>query len=219
MISPSSSVAPRPGSRAGGLPQIAGVLALDFCNSSSGRGGPRHQEHLQCAGDVLAWAVQAALVSAAEVRKAEQALRSSEAAALLHESLALREAVHEMAGALARGRQPEPAALDRLLAVQARCLPAARLEQGAQGYRLAWDGGRELLPALLGPIAHSAVKLLLESDLRRIKRCGGEDCGWLFFDQTKNRRRRWCEMSVCGNRAKQRRLRRRRTGDPAVARA
>jgi len=28
------------------------------------------------------------------------------------------------------------------------------------------------------------------------------DCGWLFFDATKNSRRRWCEMRVCGNRAK-----------------
>jgi predicted RNA-binding Zn ribbon-like protein len=29
----------------------------------------------------------------------------------------------------------------------------------------------------------------------------------LFFDATKNKRRRWCEMEVCGNRAKQKRRR------------
>jgi predicted RNA-binding Zn ribbon-like protein len=213
MASRSPSAAPRPGSRAGRLPQIAGVLALDFCNTSSGRGGPQHQEHLQCADDVLAWAAQAALVTATELRKAAQSLGSSDAAALLRESLTLRESVHAVAGALASSRQPEPSALDSLLAVQARCLTAARLEQDQRGYRLGWDRGRDLLPALLGPIAQSAVKLLLDSDLGRIKRCGGQDCGWLFFDQTKNRRRRWCEMSVCGNRAKQRRLRRRQTGE------
>jgi predicted RNA-binding Zn ribbon-like protein len=28
----------------------------------------------------------------------------------------------------------------------------------------------------------------------------------LFFDTTKNKSRRWCEMEVCGNRAKQKRF-------------
>jgi predicted RNA-binding Zn ribbon-like protein len=38
-----------------------------------------------------------------------------------------------------------------------------------------------------------------------VRECGGDHCGWLFLDETKNRSRRWCEMSVCGNRAKARR--------------
>ena len=40
-------------------------------------------------------------------------------------------------------------------------------------------------------------------DVSRIKQCSGDHCGWLFFDTTKNKQRRWCEMDVCGNRAKQ----------------
>jgi len=211
-----TTASPRPGSRAGRLPQIAGVLALDFCNSASGRGGPHKLEHLQCAGDVLAWARHAALLTAEAQRAAELALRPAEAAALLREALALREAVHAVADALAAARPPAEAALDHLLREQGRGLAAARLQPGPQGYRLAWDAAGAVLPAVLGPIAQSAVKLLLESDLGRVKRCGGQDCGWLFFDQTKNGRRRWCEMSVCGNRAKQRRLRQRvlRAGPP-----
>jgi predicted RNA-binding Zn ribbon-like protein len=35
--------------------------------------------------------------------------------------------------------------------------------------------------------------------------CPGEGCGWLFFDASKNRSRRWCAMEDCGNRAKARR--------------
>jgi len=216
MTAPAPPAAPRPGSRAGRLPQIAGVLALDFCNSSSGRGGPHHLEHLQCAGDVLAWAQHAALLSPSAAERAARGLGREGAGVLLEQALALREAVHEAAGALAAGREPAPASLEQLLQEQARCLAAARLESEGQRYGLAWDPGRDLLPAVLGPIAQSAVKLLLESDLGRVKQCGGVDCGWLFFDQTKNGRRRWCEMSVCGNRAKQRRLRDRvlRAGPP-----
>ena len=60
--------------------------------------------------------------------------------------------------------------------------------------------------AALGPIALAAVKLFTEGDLHRIRECGGHACGWLFYDRSKNNRRRWCEMEVCGNRAKQKRF-------------
>jgi predicted RNA-binding Zn ribbon-like protein len=56
--------------------------------------------------------------------------------------------------------------------------------------------------AILGPITLSALTLLMEKELSRTKRCAGMECGWLFFDTTKNSRRRWCVMRVCGNRAK-----------------
>ncbi len=59
---------------------------------------------------------------------------------------------------------------------------------------------------MLGPISLSAMTTLLQADLTRIKQCQGEKCGWLFLDTTKNKSRRWCEMEVCGNRAKQKRL-------------
>ncbi len=61
-----------------------------------------------------------------------------------------------------------------------------------------------------GPIALAAVSLFTEGDFSRIRECGGHACGWLFYDRSKNNRRRWCEMEVCGNRAKQRRLAARR---------
>ena len=61
-----------------------------------------------------------------------------------------------------------------------------------------------------GPIALAAVRLFTEGDFHRIRECGGHACGWLFYDRSKNNRRRWCEMEVCGNRAKQRRLAARR---------
>ena len=66
--------------------------------------------------------------------------------------------------------------------------------------------------AALGPIALAAVRLFTEGDFPRIRECGGHACGWLFYDRSKNNRRRWCEMEVCGNRAKQRRLAARRRG-------
>ena len=54
-------------------------------------------------------------------------------------------------------------------------------------------------------VARSAAELLTSQDLTFVRECASYDCGWLFMDATKNRSRRWCDMRVCGNRAKSRR--------------
>ena len=44
----------------------------------------------------------------------------------------------------------------------------------------------------------------------RLKACCDETCEWAFYDHTKNRSGAWCNMAVCGNRAKARAYRERR---------
>ena len=46
----------------------------------------------------------------------------------------------------------------------------------------------------------SAMRLLGNSDANQIRAC--PNCDWLFLDKSKNGSRRWCDMAVCGNRAK-----------------
>ena len=50
--------------------------------------------------------------------------------------------------------------------------------------------------------ARSALKLVASPDTERLKIC--PNCEWLFLDRSKNRSRTWCDMAVCGNRAKAR---------------
>lgn len=50
--------------------------------------------------------------------------------------------------------------------------------------------------------ARSALKLVASPDTERLKIC--PNCEWLFIDRSKNRSRTWCDMAVCGNRAKAR---------------
>ncbi|MGZ2423584.1 CGNR zinc finger domain-containing protein [Rhizobium laguerreae] len=54
--------------------------------------------------------------------------------------------------------------------------------------------------SLVAATAHSALRLIAMPDPERMKICGY--CGWLFIDRSKNRSRAWCDMAVCGNRAK-----------------
>jgi predicted RNA-binding Zn ribbon-like protein len=39
-------------------------------------------------------------------------------------------------------------------------------------------------------------------DRTRIRRCASATCVLLYYDTSKNRSRRWCDMAACGNRAK-----------------
>lgn len=56
---------------------------------------------------------------------------------------------------------------------------------------------------LLTLVSISALSILADPrEHQRIKMCPGIECGWLFIDETRNGRRRWCLMETCGNRAK-----------------
>jgi predicted RNA-binding Zn ribbon-like protein len=48
----------------------------------------------------------------------------------------------------------------------------------------------------------SAADLLTGARLARIRRCANDRCLYLFVDDSRNGTRRWCSMSMCGNRAK-----------------
>ena len=203
-----------PGSRAGSLPLVAGLLALDFANTASGRGGPEHREHLRGVGDLLAWAHHAEVLGTAALAETAALLRRqgrTAADALLAAALRLRELLYITGKALAAGDKPAPDLLAQLVAAHGANLAAARLDASGGVFRLVWEPRQDVTGALIGPLTASAMTLLTESEVRRVKQCAGNHCGWLFFDATKNGRRRWCEMSVCGNRAKQRAYRLRRS--------
>jgi predicted RNA-binding Zn ribbon-like protein len=56
--------------------------------------------------------------------------------------------------------------------------------------------------ALLQPIARAMADLLVTRDFSHVRHCEGAQCTLWFVDVSKSHRRRWCSMSVCGNRAK-----------------
>ena len=199
-------------SRAGSLPLIADDLALDFANTESGRGFPSHQNHFRGAGNVVEWLrhAKALPVEEADWLRARVSERADLAADLLAQAVALREAIHDVGAALGHRAKPPEAALASLSALHARCVAKADLAPGVASCRWQWSIRASPVEAALGPITLAAVRLFTEGDFHRIRECGGHACGWLFYDRSKNNRRRWCEMEVCGNRAKQRRLAARR---------
>jgi predicted RNA-binding Zn ribbon-like protein len=68
-----------------------------------------------------------------------------------------------------------------------------------------WADARSDLASVLWPVVLSAQALLCTADCSRVKACSPPDgCGWLYYDSSRNRSRRWCSMQSCGNAAKAR---------------
>jgi predicted RNA-binding Zn ribbon-like protein len=89
------------------------------------------------------------------------------------------------------------AAMDRELeCVDYRLRADRSIRSAADGWDAVTD---ELLPA--------ALALAEERD--RLRRCGNPLCRWLFVDRSRKRNRIWCEATVCGNRMRVGRHRRR----------
>ena len=194
-------IADSPPLRAGALPLVGGALALDFANTSSGRGGAQRLEHLGAPEHLPLWARHAGILPP------DPADLPSLRPDVVMRAQSLREAIHRSAAALAAGADPAAADLAHIATWHADSLAHGTLIMAARRFTWHWDLMAEPEAAIFGPIAQSAVEVLTGSDLTRIKQCPGIDCGWVFLDLSKNRSRRWCEMEVCGARAKLRRYR------------
>ena len=68
------------------------------------------------------------------------------------------------------------------------------------------------LDGALALIATIVALSQLDGSWSRMKACPGHDCGWAFYDHSRNQASSWCAMSVCGSRAKVRAYRKRRRG-------
>jgi predicted RNA-binding Zn ribbon-like protein len=69
------------------------------------------------------------------------------------------------------------------------------------------------IDAALGRLLAIVAVAMVDGSWSRLKVCPGENCGWAFFDHSRNQSGRWCSMAVCGGRAKARaHYRRRRDG-------
>lgn len=188
-----------------------GVLCLDFANTLSYRGRVAPVERLTSYAALVAWGQQADVLTDREAQRLARAAacRPTEATTVHAHALTLREVLYRLFSAVAAGRAPDAADLTTLNRRLAQTLGWLQIGATPEGFRWRWNGPEDALDRLLWPVLRSAADLLTSAPLRHVRECAAPDCGWLFLDTTRNRRRRWCDMQGCGNRAKVRRHRER----------
>ncbi|GLX97336.1 hypothetical protein Hesp01_52860 [Herbidospora sp. NBRC 101105] len=79
--------------------------------------------------------------------------------------------------------------------------------------RLAARARTPVEAALAGLLAVVA-EAVAEGTWTRLKACREPSCRWAYYDHSRNRRRTWCSMDICGNRAKARASHHRRSTAP-----
>jgi predicted RNA-binding Zn ribbon-like protein len=179
---------------------IGGALCLDFVNTVDPRHAPERREYLDSYPALAAWGRYA------EAGDPAEAGDSLEAGRVLGRAIRLREALYPLFRQAARGQSPDPDDLGVLQAELTLALPHLRIGWSRAGFAREWEHGSPALDQVLWPVSWSAAELLTHGPLDRIRECPGQgNCGWLFLDLSKNASRRWCDMRVCGNRAKARR--------------
>ena len=183
-----------------------GALCLDLTHTlGDRRGSPR--ERLGSYRDLVAWAFQGGILSAGEARclLEEAYRRPRRARAALEKARILREAIYSVFSCLARGEDPPREDLERLNSALPGSLSRLAVAREGAGFRWRWSPCGQDLDGPIAPVVDSASDLLTSDDLGRVRVCEAGDCAWLFMDRSRNRTRRWCDMSACGNRAKARR--------------
>jgi predicted RNA-binding Zn ribbon-like protein len=84
------------------------------------------------------------------------------------------------------------------------------------------DGHAELhavgdgLHQTFGHLLSLMYTAMVDGSFVRLKGCANDNCQWLFYDQSKNRSKKWCEMQTCGNAINARAYRERHRYKPAA---
>ncbi len=187
---------------------IANHPALDWVNTELiAADGPA--DLIGTYGDVLRWLEVSGILAAAHGRAARHAGDRASRNVALAAAKKLRALARGIADGLARGRAVPGSVLEELNA--ALVLKRAHTElrrAAAVGRTAAARYERSAIVdlsdprSLVGLLAELVADLLCAADVTRVRRCENPRCILFFLDTSRNGGRRWCSMSVCGNRAK-----------------
>ncbi len=177
-------------------------LWLDFVNSELGM---RRLDALRDFEMMVRW-LEAAIVldnerSASIRRRAQQ--QPAGAAAALVDARRVRAALRSLAERGPVNERVRAEGLMEINRVLGRSAGTRRLELRSDGsFVRSFVPVGDAFAGLVIPIVESAADALVLGELVRVRRCADPRCSRVFFDNTKNGRRRWCDMATCGNRAK-----------------
>jgi predicted RNA-binding Zn ribbon-like protein len=187
----------------------SGKLCFEFANTAEWHAAEQPSETLGSYVDLIHWAAGVGILQSEEAAQElkQQAQAKPALAEQIHAwAIELREAIYRIFVAIAEQRSPAPSDLAVLNEALPRAYTLPELVPTEGGFGWRWRGDESGLDGILWPILRSAARLLTEGEYSRVGQCADDrGCGYLFYDTSRNRSRRWCDMNSCGNRAKSQR--------------
>lgn len=175
---------------------------FDFLNTlDTDNGFP--VEKLPTLEEALTWFVDRGVIhhEGADRARAKVATQPAAAAKDLDRVHSVRGALREVAEAIAEHRAPRASALNTVnRALHAR--QVIELVPAPDGCSVDHRHVGDPIDDALARLAEPLVSELTGGHPERIRVCASETCEWIFYDASRTGRRRWCDMSTCGNRAK-----------------
>ena len=154
-------------------------------------------EELASPAALAAWLLDRDLLGAGDAQTAT--------AEDLRRAIELREALRAQLRAH-HGEPDDPAAVAVLDATAVRARLTLRFTAADETALEPQAGG---VDGALGRLLAIVKAALDDGSWARLKVCVADTCQWAFFDASRNRSAVWCDMRVCGNRAKVREFRQR----------
>lgn len=169
---------------------VANNLAIDFVNTTIQKFGIPY-ELLNNKSDLLLWVKSAGINLQTQVAEID-----------LKNIYQFREALKTLFEAkMQNSRLPESAII--ILNSHLKNAPTQQqLEQNTASVELQPLNAHLSVSEVLGEIARQAALILVSTNNLPIKSCASEKCILMFLDTSKAKKRRWCSMEICGNRAK-----------------
>ena len=181
---------------------------FDFLNTSELENGAR-VDRLRTVDQAVRWFAQRGLIHAESLDPTEDDLERVRA---------VRDALREIADAVVEERSLAKASLERVnSAIRARAV--TELVAGPDGIGIGHRHVGDPIDDALARIADPLIQELAAGHPERVRICANDSCRWVFYDESRAGRRRWCDMAICGNRAKAARHRARKHSATTEAQA
>lgn len=193
---------------------VGGVSVLDYLNSCDGRRPgsslTKVVDKLSNLEDIVHWFLHADLIAPEEHRRCLEVVDESSwrGVTAFTQLIAVRESLYRLFLDLALGHDADASALSALNGMLVETVAQRALVVTPMGVLWRWrplETLDDMVAGFTGRLAVQAADLLTSPDLKRLKACATPDCDWLFLDTSKNGRRRWCQMNVCGAKEKAKR--------------
>ena len=113
----------------------------------------------------------------------------------------VRAALRELLDAAVERRPPQGSALKEVNRAL-RAPYVIELVPSADGVSLDHRHEGDPISGAMARLSEAVTRELTGENSRRLRVCANEDCRWVFNDHSPAGRRKWCDMSSCGNRAK-----------------
>lgn len=185
---------------------LGGRLSVDFANAVSNLRG----ENLEDWSGLVGFLLAARLIDKDRSIGLEQLEKDSPEGTqeVVRAALELRDSLRSAFEAIATRKRMDPLWVDpinrilRLTDGHDELLEVSGTARNSARWQLQFVTREQRLEWLLAAIARSAAEIISEGPEAPVRICANPQCGLFFYDTSRTGKRRWCSMSVCGNRHK-----------------